>query len=193
MPETAPAPVTALVTAAFREAFRCHPAGVAVITASAGGAPVAMTVSSLISVSAEPPTVAFSLSARSGATAAVLAAGSVVIHLLRYADLDLARLGATPGADRFAPGIPWERLPTGEPRYTAVATWFRARIRGALPVEGATVVTAEMLDGATGDNAGAPEHESLIYLDRRWHRLRETEAGTASLTLLDYDDRDVFR
>ncbi|MFT3975199.1 MAG: flavin reductase family protein [Amaricoccus sp.] len=181
------------VSAAFREAFRCHPAGVAVITADPGGRPVAMTVSSLVSVSAEPPTVAFSLSSRSGSTAAVLEAGTMVIHLLRYADLDLARLGATPGADRFGAGVPWERLPTGEPRYTAVATWFRARIQGALPVEGATLVAAELLDGATGDASDAPELESLIYLDRRWHRLREAPGGEASLLPLDIDYRDVFR
>ena len=31
--------------------------------------------------------------------------------------------GATPGADRFGPGIAWTRLPTGEPRYTNVSTW----------------------------------------------------------------------
>ncbi len=186
-------PADPSVAAAFREAFRCHPAGVAVITADPGEKPVAMTVSSLISVSAEPPTVAFSLSSRSGSTAQVLAAGSVVVHLLRYPDLELARLGATPGADRFGPGTAWERLPTGEPRYTAVATWFRARITGTLPVEGATVVVAELLEGATGLTAEAPELESLIYLDRRWHRLRETRDGVASLMPMDLEYRDIFR
>jgi len=50
------------MTEHFREAFRRHPAGVAVITADPGDRPVAMTVSSLISVSAAPPIVAFSLS-----------------------------------------------------------------------------------------------------------------------------------
>ncbi|SDX07037.1 flavin reductase family protein [Roseicitreum antarcticum] len=178
---------------AFRDAFRCHPAGVAVITADPGDNPVAMTVSSLISVSADPPTVAFSLSARSGAAAAVLAAETMVIHLMRYGDLDLALLGATPGADRFGGAVPWARLPTGEPRYTNVATWFRARNTGTLAVPGASVVTAELLDGDCGTPPGAPELESLIYLDRRWHRLRETADGAASLTPMDADYRDVFR
>ncbi|WP_225029269.1 flavin reductase family protein [Xinfangfangia pollutisoli] len=178
---------------AFRDAFRLHPAGVAVITADPGGQPVAMTVSSLISVSAAPPAVAFSLSARSGSTAAVLAAGSVVIHLLRFSDLDLALLGATPGADRFGPKIAWSRLPTGEPRYSSVATWFRGRITGSLPVEGATVVVAELLEGETALPPGAPELDSLIYLDRRWHRLREAPDGQASLTLAESEFSDVFR
>lgn len=178
---------------AFREAFRCHPAGVAVITADAGSGPVAMTVSSLISVSADPPMVAFSLSARSSSTSAVLAAETIVIHLLRYADLPLARLGATSGADRFGPDIAWERLPGGAPRYTSVATWFLARVAGTLIVPEATVVTAELLDGTAATLAGAPELESLIYLDRRWHRLREAADGTTSLTPMDAENRDVFR
>jgi flavin reductase (DIM6/NTAB) family NADH-FMN oxidoreductase RutF len=181
------------LSSAFREAFRCHPAGVAVITADPGSGPVAMTVSSLISVSNEPPTVAFSLSSHSGATAAVLAAGAMVIHLLRYSDLELAQLGATPGADRFGPAQAWERLPGGAPRYRSVATWFHARIIGTLPVAGATVVTAELLEGAVSAAAGAPELDSLIYLDRRWHRLREAADGTASLTLMDEACQDVFR
>ncbi len=163
----------------FRRAFRCHPAGVAVITAQTAGGPVALTVSSLISVSATPPVVAFSLSARSSSAAALLGARTVVIHLLRYTDLELARLAATPGADRFGPGVPWARLPTGEPRYTAVSTWFRAKVVGTLPLQGATLVAAELLEGRAADPDDTPENQSLIYLDRRWHRLREQIEGAA--------------
>ncbi len=167
------------LTDTFREAFRCHPAGVAVITADDNGRPVALTVSSLISVSAAPPVVAFSLSARSTSAAPLLQASSMVIHLLRYTDLDLARLGATSGADRFPPGIAWERLPTGEPRYTQVSTWFRAKVVGTLPLEGATLVAAELLEGRAADPADTSEHQSLVYLDRRWHRLREELDGSS--------------
>lgn len=46
----------------FKAAFRMHPAGVAVITTDSGDRPAAMTVSSLASVSTEPPMVVFSLS-----------------------------------------------------------------------------------------------------------------------------------
>jgi flavin reductase (DIM6/NTAB) family NADH-FMN oxidoreductase RutF len=164
---------------AFREAFRCHPAGVAILTAAPAGQPVAITVSSLISVSAAPPVVAFSLSAGSSSATALLGAETIVIHLMRFADLDLAQLGATSGADRFGPGVRWARLPTGEPLYTDVGTWFRARIRGTLPVDGATVVAAELLQGEVAPSPQRPEEDSLVYLDRRWHRLRETLDGIA--------------
>lgn len=169
------------MTNAFREAFRSHPAGVAVITADPGDRPVAMTVSSLISVSAAPPIVAFSLSLRSGSSEALLRAETVVIHLLRLSDIDLAQLCASSGTDRFGPNIEWERLPTGEPRYIGVSTWFRARRLGLLPVEGATLVAAELLDGETQGIEDAPEAQSLIYLDRRWHRLHQQLDSTVDL------------
>ncbi|WP_333827950.1 flavin reductase family protein [Pararhodobacter sp.] len=178
-PDTQPPGVSGKdLSEAFREAFRCHPAGVAIVTADPGDGPVALTVSSLISVSAEPPLVAFSLSNRSSTAAAMLKAESVVIHLTRFDDLELAQLAATSGADRFGPGIAWEQLPTGEPRYTAIATWFRARLRGTLPLDGATLVAAELLDGAVAPSGAQPERDSLVYMDRRWHRLREPDEST---------------
>ncbi len=157
----------------FKSAFRCHPAGVAIISADPGDRPVAITVSSLISVSSAPPTIAFSLSASSSSTAPLLRAETMVIHLLRFGDLALAQLGATSGADRFGPGVAWERLSTGEPRYTTVSTWFRARRVGTLQLAGGTLIAAELLSGQAGGPPGTPEEESLIYLDRRWHSLRE--------------------
>jgi flavin reductase (DIM6/NTAB) family NADH-FMN oxidoreductase RutF len=157
----------------LREAFRSHPAGVAIVTADPGGEPIALTVSSLISVSAEPPVVAFSLSTQSATAASMLTAETIVIHLARFDDLPLAQLAATRGVDRFGPDVEWERLPTGEPRYTAVGTWFRARLRGTVPLEGATLVTADLLEGAVAPSGEWPERDSLVYLDRRWHRLRD--------------------
>ena len=169
------------MTDAFREAFRRHPAGVAVITADPGDRPVAMTVSSLISVSAAPPIVAFSLSMKSGSSEPLLRAETMVIPLLRFTDIDLAQLCASGGADRFGPDVAWERLPTGEPRYTGVATWFRAKKLGVLPIEGATLVAAELLDGEVRPGDDAPETHSLVYLDRRWHRLHKELEGVISL------------
>lgn len=161
------------LTESFKSAFRCHPAGVALITADPGDRPVAITVSSLISVSSAPPTVAFSLSAGSSSTGPLLRADTMVIHLLRFGDLALAQMGATSGADRFGPDVAWERLPTGEPRYSNVQTWFRARRVGALELTGGTLIAAELLAGHAGGQPETPEEESLIYLDRRWHSLRE--------------------
>ena len=73
-----------------------------------------------------------------------------------------------------------------------MSTWFRARITGTLPDEGATLVAAELLEGAAA-GLDAPERESLVYMDRRWHRLRENSEGVASIVSLEEEYRDVFR
>ena len=161
----------ATLTEAFISAFRHHPSGVAIITADAGGGPVALTVSSLISVSASPPTVAFSLSASSSTAKAVEQAETVVVHFVRRADMELARLCATSGVDRFGPQVRWERLASGEPYYPQVDLWFRAALRDRLIVPGACLVTAELLSASpvteeTRDNA------ALVYANRTWHGLR---------------------
>ena len=54
-----------LTPESFKTAFRNHPAGVAVITANSPDGPVALTATSVVSVSAEPPVLIFSLSALS--------------------------------------------------------------------------------------------------------------------------------
>lgn len=152
---------------AFREAFRHHPAGVAVITTAHEGQPVALMVSSLISVNPQPPTVAFSLSAASSSAEAILQAKTVVIHFLQLRDQPLAQLCASGGADRFGPQVNWDWLPTGEPHYTDVVVWFRASIVNTLPVTGATLIVAELLEGRSAGTPGA----ALVYLNRRWQGL----------------------
>lgn len=154
--------------AAFRQAFRLHPAGVSVLAADDGDGPVAMTITSLISVTSEPPTVAFSLSALSSGSPRVLRAGTLVIHLLRQKDQWLGELGAAKGVDRFGPDVAWDRLSTGEPRYTGIDTWFRARIVGTLDVNGSTLVAAELLEGHVAEGM-EPELSTVVYMDRRWH------------------------
>jgi flavin reductase (DIM6/NTAB) family NADH-FMN oxidoreductase RutF len=169
MNDASPPPFT--LQEAFREAFRQHPSGVVVIAADPGDGPVALTLSSLISVSASPPTVAFSLSNASTSAAGVRRAGSMVIHFPRLRDVALAQLCATSGADRFGPSVNWTRLPTGEPRYTDIDIWFRARIIHQLSVTGATLIVAELVEGSVPAAGDATDHLSMVYLNRRWHGL----------------------
>ena len=86
----------------FKALFRGHPGGVAVITAQAGESPVALTATSVASVSADPPLLIFSISAQSSSAAVFARAETVVVHLLDANDLEVAQLGATTGVDRFA-------------------------------------------------------------------------------------------
>ncbi len=97
----------------FKAAFRNHPGGVAVITADAGNGPVGLTATSVISASAEPAILAFSVSEFSSSTPTILSADTVVVHFLSAEQVGIAKLCATSGIDRFADTSLWSRLETG--------------------------------------------------------------------------------
>ena len=159
----------------FKAAFRNHPAGVAVITADAGDGPVALTATSVFSVSAEPPLLVFSVSDLSSSTPTIRKADTVVVHLLGAGQLDIAKLGATSGIDRFADTSIWTRLPTGEPYFPAAHAWIRGRVVNKMEAGGSTVVAVQALETKAppaGDpSADAAEAEPLVYHNRTWHRL----------------------
>jgi flavin reductase (DIM6/NTAB) family NADH-FMN oxidoreductase RutF len=183
--------VGTVLTEAFMAAFRHHPAGVAIITADPGDGPVALTVSSLISVSATPPTVVFSLSDNSSSAHAVRRAETVVVHFVRRGDMELARLCATGGKDRFGPGVRWARLAGGEPHYPEVSVWFRAAIRGRFPVPGACLISAELLEASPGAHE-AHGNDALVYANRAWHGLRSIADADRAPLFLWPDDSATF-
>ncbi len=168
MTATGTAAPTDLLAGTFRDAFRHHPTGVAVVTACDGaGGPVGLTASSVASVSLSPPALVLSLSHRSSATAALLDAGSFLVHLLEARNVELARRFATPGVDRFGPATRWTTLTTGEPWLPEAPTALRCRPLSRTPVGDATVVTAEVVGVRSSGRTGPP----LVHHDRRYHVL----------------------
>jgi flavin reductase (DIM6/NTAB) family NADH-FMN oxidoreductase RutF len=157
---------------AFIAAFRNHPSGVAVITADVGDGPVALTATSVSSVSVSPPVLVFSLSAKSSSTPTIRSAETAVVHLLSADTVHLARLCSTSGVDRFADRSAWSSLPTGEPRYKAAPVWIRGRLAGEMRVGNSSVIALEALEIAfsSSDEVG---YEPLVYHNRTWHRLDE--------------------
>ena len=170
--ETVPAPAAHPFSADdFKAAFRGHPGGVALITATGHDGHVALTATSVASVSAEPPLLVFSVSALSSSTPTIRAAESVVVHLLSADDLHLARLGATSGIDRFADTSLWTTLPTGEPVFHGT-TWLRSVVVDRLGAGTATLIIAQPVESNAGAQADRPR-DALVYHDRTWHRLGE--------------------
>jgi len=159
----------------FKAAFRNHPAGVAVITADAGQGPVALTATSVTSISISPPLLIFSVSDRSSSTPAIRKAETVVVHLLSAGQLKVAELGATSGINRFADASLWTRFPTGEPYFPSARAWIRGRIVNQIRAGDATVIMVEALDTGTSRNsqAGAGTEHPLVYHNRTWHHLGE--------------------
>lgn len=159
----------------FKAAFRNHPAGVSVITADAGTGPVALTATSVFSVSVVPPLLVFSVSELSSSTPVLREAETVVVHLLGAEQLDLAKLGATSGIDRFADTSIWTRFATGEPYFPAAHAWIRGRVVDRVNAGASTVMVVEALE-THAPPAGAADAEAamsrpLVYHNRSWHHL----------------------
>lgn len=156
----------------FKAVFRQHPAGVAVITADAGDGPVGLTASSVISVSAEPPLLAFSVSNHSSSAPSFRKTRRVVVHLIGAEQLNLAHLCASdPGARFLDPGI-WARLETGDPYYPSADNWILGEVMqrhtaGSASVFVVRALAAKPKASKARDAASAP----LVYHDREWHRL----------------------
>ena len=159
----------------FKSAFRNHPGGVAVITADGGERPVGLTATSVISVSVEPPLLVFSVSELSSSTPTILASDTVVVHLLGAGQLDIAKLCATRGADRFADTSIWTRMPSGEPYFPAAHAWIRGKIVNRMSAGGSTVIVVEALDTMSPDQTDPtqPTKAPLVYHNRTWHALGE--------------------
>lgn len=60
----------------------------------------------------------------------------------------------------------------------AVVTWPAKRSAAG---ERGPLVAAELLDGEVQPDEVPPEAHSLVYLDRRWHRLHKELDGVAEL------------
>ena len=155
----------------FKAAFRNHPAGVAVVTADPGDGPVGLTATSVISVSANPPLLVFSLSAFSSAAPALARSETVVVHLLGAENVGLAKTFATSGIDRFADTENWSRLVTGEPVLAGSATWLRGRIVNRMEAGDSTVIAVQVLQAQIADAEETPA--PLVYHNRTWHSLGE--------------------
>ncbi len=166
--QLATAPVT---PDAFKDLFRMHPAGVGVITADPGTGPVAMTVTSLASVSADPALIVFSASSLSSSTPSILGSEHIIAHLIDTDSIAVAQLCATSGADRFSGQQPWAQLPTGEPYFTGVSRWMRCEIIDRFEADLSTIVIARVIDVSL--SAQSQHGSPLVYQNRSWHELSD--------------------
>lgn len=175
---------TVISARSFKDLFRHHPAGVAIVTlVGPDGEPVGFTATSVISVSAEPPMIAFSVTRASSSWPSLARASSAVVHLLAHDQAELSVRFATSGIDRFA-GLAWAPLPSGEPLLADVTDWARIRLDERIPVGSSYLVVGTVTQLADASSGGR-EHDGvahpgepatsprLVYVDRGYHRTGE--------------------
>jgi flavin reductase (DIM6/NTAB) family NADH-FMN oxidoreductase RutF len=153
----------------FKSIFRDFPAGVAIVTADAGDGPVALVASSVSSLSADPPQLVFSVSATASSASALEKAETVVVHFFGTSGLDVLKLVAQSGTDRFGDQTRWGRLETGEPLFAGTQSWLRGEVVQRLRAASATLHVVHILE--TGRSVSDQPHRPLVYQNRTWHEL----------------------
>ena len=100
----------------FRLGMRCLAAGVSVVTSRDGSRPTGLLATSVVSVSAEPPTVLVSVNRHSISHGVIEAIGAYCVNLLAADQEPIARQFADPRrrGERFDTGE-WKEMVTGCP------------------------------------------------------------------------------
>lgn len=155
----------------FKAGFRRHASGVTIVAASTEAGPVGATVSSVSSVSTQPPMISFSVSRSSRSGPALVGGSQLSIHVLADSQAPLAAAFADRSAPRFTAEQGWTLLPGRPPILDRARARFIGHVVHVVPSGDAWLVLVEVdevvLDGnATGtatDNATPLLHHDRGY------------------------------
>lgn len=154
------------LTDQFKAGFRRYPTGVAVVAASTETGPVGATVSSVTSVSANPPMLSFSVSRSGRSGPALTGSDRVAVHVLTESQAHVAAAFADRTAPRFTVAQRWT-LPQGEPPVLdGAAASFYGRVARVIPAGEAWLVLLEVDAIELGESS-----EPLLHHDRRYWSL----------------------
>ncbi len=155
--------------ALFKEAMRLTASGVAVVTTEGRAGRAGLTVSSLCSLSMEPPSVVFCVHRDSRSLGALLENAVFVANVLadgqsRVAD-GFAGLIPELRDDRFAAGA-WTAMPSGVPALDGALCNFDCRVASVFDFGTHRIIAGEVLAVRTARSA-AP----LVFSDRAYRRI----------------------
>jgi flavin reductase (DIM6/NTAB) family NADH-FMN oxidoreductase RutF len=155
--------VTPVDLTAFKQAFRRHAAGVAIITAlDASGNPVGFTATSLASLAAVPPLATFNMARSASSWPAIAETDRVVIHMLGVRNRGAAQKLSGDQSQRFE-GDHWSPGPHGLPVIKDVTSWMVGRIVERFPVHNNAVIVVQIEEGGLGE-----DDRPLLYHERQY-------------------------
>ena len=148
----------------LRGLMRLWPHGVSILSVDVDGDRMGVTVSSLVSLSLEPPLVGVSIGKDASCYELLRSAGRFAISLLGAEQEELAR--------RFAAGYPpivhWQGVPTREgkvaPLIEGALGWIEAETRTEADAGDHTFFIADVLSIEHG-----PSHHALVYRESTYH------------------------
>jgi flavin reductase (DIM6/NTAB) family NADH-FMN oxidoreductase RutF len=157
---------------AYKQLFGSHPGAVTVVTSRDADRPVGFTATSVISLSAVPPLLAFSVSRQSSNFEAMQRVGSAAVHFLDVSEQGIADRFATSGIDRFA-GLRLQAMPDGTPLIHDVSCWAWGRIDHRFTVDGAMMLVIHI------QRTSRVSHRvPLLYQNRLYRGLSDAPATT---------------
>ncbi|HTO24760.1 MAG TPA: flavin reductase family protein [Gaiellaceae bacterium] len=150
----------------LRSLMRSWPHGVSVLTVDHEGDRMGVTVSSLVSLSLEPPLVGISIGKQASCYELLRRAGAFAVSLLGADQEDIAR--------RFAAGRPpivhWEGVATREgqvaPLIEGALGWIEARVAAEHDVGDHTFFVGDVVHLEPG-----PSTSALVYRESEYHAL----------------------
>lgn len=148
----------------LRGLMRLWPHGVSILSVDFEGDTMGVTVSSLVSLSLEPPLVAVSIGKQASAYELLRRAGRFGISLLGAEQEDVAR--------RFASGFPplvhWQGIPTRAGRFAPLIEgalgWVEAETRAEHDAGDHTLFIADVVAIEHG-----PSRRALVYRETSYH------------------------
>ena len=158
----------AVSDAEFRAAMSGQASSVHVVTARRGDERVGRTATSVMSLSAQPPTILISIDIVSRLADLIARTGGFSIALLSSGQSEVADAfaGKVEAPERFSLGQ-WTQWPSGHPRLLGALTTLDCDIIGAVET-GTHVLFAGAIIEADTDPSLLP----LLWHDRRYHTVR---------------------
>jgi 3-hydroxy-9,10-secoandrosta-1,3,5(10)-triene-9,17-dione monooxygenase reductase component len=114
-------------TAHFRAVLGHFCSGITIITGMDAGEPVGLTCQSFVSLSLEPPLVAFCPGRSSTSWPRIEPSGHFCVNILGEDQEELCRVFATKGGDKFR-GVGWRAAESGSPVIIDAVAWVDCRI-----------------------------------------------------------------
>jgi flavin reductase (DIM6/NTAB) family NADH-FMN oxidoreductase RutF len=166
--------IEAEVTASdFRNAMRQLTGGVSVITAGKGRDISGMTVTSVSSLSVDPPSLIVSLNRESSSWPLVKRYGFFGVNILTSDQVDIAERftgkGGLKGADRFA-GAPWTTRASGVPLLADALAAIDCEVEDIVERHSHAIVIGRVLDVAVSARTAA-----LAYWQGRYVAIDQDE------------------
>jgi flavin reductase (DIM6/NTAB) family NADH-FMN oxidoreductase RutF len=157
----------------FRSAMRHLAGGVSVITAGRGKDITGMTVTSVSSLSVDPPTLIVSINRESSSWPLLKRHGFFGVNLLAADQLDVAERftgkGGLKGADRFA-GAQWTTLVSGVPLLVGALSAIDCEAEDIIERHSHAIVVGRVLDIQT-----SPRTAALAYWQGRYVAIDQDE------------------